>query len=775
MEAYCVKCKSKREMNNPVAAFNAISAPVTKGTCTVCGTKMNRMGRTELHEGMIPPEKKPRKPRNNRKGKLVIVESPAKARTVGRFLGKGYTVKASVGHVRDLLRSQLSVDIENNFSPKYRVPNDKRETVKELITAAKKAEQIYLATDPDREGEAIAWHLMEAAKIEPALTKRVVFHEITDGAVGEAFSHPREIDMDLVNAQQARRVLDRLVGYSLSPLLWQKVRGRLSAGRVQTVALRLIVEREREIEDFESVEYWSIAAALKQEGADQKDAFVAKLLKIDTEDFPLSSQEDTDKVLADMKGAKYKVDGVKRSQRRRKPAAPFTTSTLQQDASRKMGFTAKKTMRVAQQLYEGIDFGDGGQTGLITYMRTDSTNVSETAQTEAREYVIEKYGEEYIPKKPPKYQTKSKSAQEAHEAVRPTSPLRTPKKMKEHLTRDQNRLYQLIWQRFVASQMSSAVYDTLTVNIEGKSGSHTYLLRISGSSIKFKGFLKVYEESKDEDKKENGELGVKIPATIAEGQLLQLLNLLPEQHFTQPPPRFSEATLVRIMEEYGIGRPSTYAPTISTILTRGYVYREEKRLFPTETGFLVNDLLVEHFSDLFNPNFTAQMEEDLDEIAEGKREWHNVVSDFYQTFEPALIHAQEAIPVTKAEPEKIGRECPKCNHDLVIRWGRYGKFVSCSNFPECRYTEPILEKIGVHCPDCETGEIVLRRTRKGRIFYGCSNYPECQFTSWKRPVSNPCPSCGSLLVIQNKRKVSCLKCEETFPIESFETTGEKES
>jgi len=774
VEAYCVKCKSKREMNNPVAAFNAIGAPVTKGTCTVCGTKMNRMGRTELHEGMTPPEKKPRKPRHNRKGKLVIVESPAKARTVGRFLGKGYTVKASVGHVRDLLRSQLSVDIENNFSPKYRVPNDKREIVKELITAAKKAEQIYLATDPDREGEAIAWHLMEAAKIEPALTKRVVFHEITEGAISEAFSHPREIDMDLVNAQQARRVLDRLVGYSLSPLLWQKVRGRLSAGRVQTVALRLIVEREREIDDFESVEYWSIAAELKQEDADQKDVFVAKLLKIDNEGFPLSSQEETDTVLADMKGSKYIVGGVKRSQRRRKPAAPFTTSTLQQDASRKLGFTAKKTMRVAQQLYEGIDFGDGGQTGLITYMRTDSTNVSVTAQAEVREFVIGKYGEEYVPEKPPKYQTKSKSAQEAHEAVRPTSSLRTPKRMKEHLTRDQNRLYQLIWQRFVASQMSSAVYDTLTVNIEGKSESHTYLLRISGSSIKFKGFLKVYEESKDEENKQNGELGVKIPASIAKGQLLQLLNLLPEQHFTQPPPRFSEATLVRIMEEYGIGRPSTYAPTISTILTRGYVYREEKRLFPTETGFLVNDLLVEYFSDLFNPNFTAQMEEDLDEIAEGKREWHTVVSDFYQTFEPALIHAQEAIPVIKVEPEKIGRECPKCKHDLVIRWGRYGKFVSCSNFPECRYTEPILEKIGVHCPDCETGEIVLRRTRKGRIFYGCSNYPECQFTSWKRPISHPCPSCGSLLVIQNKRNVSCLKCEETFPIESFDALEETE-
>ena len=759
MEAYCVKCREKREIKNPEAGFNKAGAPVTKGTCTVCGIKMNRMGRTEAHEGLVPPEREPRpKKKVKRNGKLVIVESPAKARTVGRYLGKGYTVKASVGHVRDLLRSQLSVDVDNNFEPKYRVPNDKREIVKELKKDAKTSSEIYLATDPDREGEAIAWHLREALELEPDLTKRVVFHEITEGAIHHAFGEPRQIDMDLVDAQQARRVLDRLVGYSLSPLLWQKVRGRLSAGRVQSVALRLIVEREREIDNFVSEEYWSIEALVKQIAHPQNDAFRVKLARINDEEFSLPNQETVDAVIADMEKGKYLVSKVKRGERKRKPSAPFTTSTMQQDASRKLGFTSRKTMRIAQQLYEGVALDNGNQTGLITYMRTDSTNVSESAQAEAQELIKDQYGKKFLPEKPPVYKTRAKGAQEAHEAVRPTSVMRTPKELKPVLTRDQYRLYQLIWQRFVASQMAPAVFSTLSVEVEG-SATDRYLLRASGSVLKFAGFLKVYEEGKDEDST-NGEANIPIPVDIQEGEILSLEKLLPEQHFTQPPPRYTEATLVRTMEENGIGRPSTYAPTISTIQQRGYVFREEKRLYPTETGILVNDLLVQYFNDLINPQFTAHMEEDLDEISLGNREWQTVVDEFYQQFKPELDHAKEDMPEEKLEPEKIGRECPECGHDLVIRWGRYGKFVSCSNFPTCRYTEPWLEKIGVHCPDCEDGEVVKRKTKKGRTFYGCSNYPECQFTSWKQPLSTPCPHCGGTLVYNNKREAVCLKCEE---------------
>jgi DNA topoisomerase-1 len=759
VEAYCVKCREKREIKNPEAGFNKAGAPVTKGTCVVCGTKMNRMGRTDAHDGLTPPERQPRTlKKEKRNGKLVIVESPAKARTVSRYLGKGYVVKASVGHVRDLLRSQLSVDVENNYQPKYRVPNDKRDIVKELKKDAKTSSQIYLATDPDREGEAIAWHLREALELEPALTKRVVFHEITEGAIHEAFDEPRSIDMDLVDAQQARRVLDRLVGYSLSPLLWQKVRGRLSAGRVQSVALRLIVEREREIENFISEEYWSIEALVKQAADQTADSFRVKLVKIDNDDLSLPDHETVDGIIADMEQADFYVSNVKRGERKRRPSAPFTTSTLQQDASRKLGFTSRKTMRVAQQLYEGIEMEDGNQTGLITYMRTDSTNVSDVAKLEAKGLISKKYGEKYLPSKSPEYKTKAKGAQEAHEAIRPTSAMRTPKSLKSVLSRDQHRMYQLIWQRFIASQMAPAVFRTLSVEVEGKANHH-YLMRASGSVLKFAGFLKVYEEGKDEDAA-NGEENIPIPVDIQEGEALLVEKFLPEQHFTQPPPRFTEATLVRTMEENGIGRPSTYAPTISTIQARGYVYREEKRLYPTETGIIVNDLLVQYFSDLINTQFTAHMEEDLDEISLGNREWHEVVDEFYQRFKPDLDHAHEDMPEEKLEPEKVGRNCPDCGHELVIRWGRYGKFISCDNFPTCRYTEPWLEKIGVGCPDCSDGEVVKRKTKKGRTFYGCSNYPECQFTSWKQPLKSPCPNCGGTLVYNNKREAVCLQCEE---------------
>ena len=757
-----MKCKEKREIADPIADFNAANAPVTRGTCEVCGTKVYRVGRTPAHEGMAPPEKKKG---SKRKGKLVIVESPAKARTVGRYLGKGYTVKASVGHVRDLLRSSLSVDVENQFEPKYRVPNEKRSVVKELKKLAKQAETVYLATDPDREGEAIAWHLMEAAEIEPEISRRVVFHEITKPAVSEAFTNSRNIDMHLVDAQQARRVLDRLVGYSISPILWQKVRSRLSAGRVQSVALRLVVEKERAIEDFIPREYWTIEAELKPESS--QALFIARLVRLDGEEPDLPEESVVNDLLDDMLDAEYRITKIKHGERRRKPYAPYITSTLQQDAARRLGFTAKRTMALAQQLYEGLDIGEkGGTGGLITYMRTDSTHISTVAQKEVRDYVLNTYGKEYLPDSAPIYRTRVKSAQEAHEAIRPTSTLRLPVQIKSHLNRDQFRLYKLIWQRFVASQMESAVFDTVLVEVGAGTDKHQYLLRASGSILRFAGFLTVYEIAPDED--QNNEKNITIPSEVAEGQIQALERLIPEQHSTQPPPRYSEATLVQELEENGIGRPSTYAPTISTIQQRGYVAREKnKRLFPTETGILVNDLLVKHFSEVVNLQFTASMEEDLDQIAVGDRKWVEVVQTFYDKFEPQLTRAQQEIPAQKVELEKIGRQCPKCERDLVIRWGRFGKFISCSGFPECRHTEPLLEKIDVPCPDCD-GEIVKRKTRKGRVFYGCLNYPECQFTTWKRPVSPPCPKCGGLLVISNKREVMCQKCEETFLIEKFE-------
>jgi len=721
------------------------------------------MGRTEAHEGLTPPPK-PEKV-EKREGKLVIVESPAKAKTVGRFLGRGYTVRASVGHVRDLLKSQLSVNIENNFEPKYRVPNEKKEVVKELKKLAQKADEVFLATDPDREGESISWHLLEAAQIDPGRTKRVVFHEITEPAIKDAFAHPRNINMDLVDAQQARRILDRLVGYSISPILWEKVRGRLSAGRVQSVALRLIVEREREIENFVPVEYWSIHAELRPEGL--KSTFLAKLAKIDDNDPELPNEETVKPILMDLETAAFTITKVKRGERRRRPAAPFTTSTLQQEASRKLGFTAKRTMALAQGLYEGQDVGNGGATGLITYMRTDSTNVAVSAQQEAREYIAGKYGNDYLPAEAPLYKTRSANAQEAHEAIRPTSVMREPEQVKEYLEPAMYKLYRLIWQRFVASQMEAAVYNTLQVEVTGKTNDHEYLLRASGSDVKFVGFLVVYEEAKNEDAKgEEDEENVRIPAGIAEGQKQQLIHLIPEQHFTQPPPRYSEASLVQALEEDGIGRPSTYAPTISTIQQRGYVVREEKKLVPTEIGMQVNDLMQQYFPDIVDYQFTARMEEDLDMIASGQAEWVEVLHEFYHPFAEDLKKAQAEMPVTKSGPEPIGRKCPEDGGELVIRYGRFGKFISCSNFPTCRYTEPWLEKIGIRCPK-DGGELVERKTRKGRTFYGCENYPNCDFTSWKRPIKVPCPKCGGLLVIANKREAQCTNCQETFLLEAI--------
>jgi DNA topoisomerase-1 len=766
IEAYCVKCKAKRQMVDPTPVFTKRAQPATQGKCPECGTKMFRMGRTPMHEGMEPPPKpEPPKPT----GKLVIVESPTKARTVGRFLGKGYTVKASVGHVRDLLRSKLSVDVENDFKPRYRVPNEKRDVVKELSAEVEKAAEVYLATDLDREGEAIAWHLAEVLDLTQDQLRRVVFHEITKPAIDEAFSHPRGINEDLVAAQQARRILDRLVGYKLSPLLWRKVRSRLSAGRVQSVALRLIVEREREIDAFEPQEYWSIDAELSpQAAAGKKDRpiFTASLARIRGENVDLKSEGDVAPILEDLEKAIYVVSKVKKGKRRRNPSAPYTTSAMQQEASTKLRFSARKTMQMAQQLYEGIDLGDGNTEGLITYMRTDSTNVSEQAQSEARAFVTDEYGPEFLPAKPPVYKTRSKSAQEAHEAIRPTSIRRTPADVKPHLSRDQYRLYDLIWRRFIASQMKPAIYDTIRVEISaGSEEEKPYLFRASGSTLRFPGFLIVYEETRSEDEAE--ERSEQIPPLKVK-DLLDLIRLLPEQHFTQPPPRYTDASLIKDLEEYGIGRPSTYASILSTLRQRGYIVYERRRMEPTETGILVNDLLVENFGDLINVDFTAEMESELDEIANGDRDWVALMHEFYWPFAKDLKRADESIEKIE-QIEYVGRDCPDCEDgQLIVRWGRYGKFIGCTNFPDCRHTEPWLEKIGVKCPDCETGEIVERKTKRRRTFYGCSTWPECEFTSWKRPLPTPCPHCGGLLVIAKKDTAKCTVCETTYPLDEVE-------
>jgi len=776
VEAYCVKCKTKREMTEAEPTFTRSGSPATRGTCVVCGSGLYRMGRTPAHEGMTPPEsarprKKAAKSNVKRKGRLVIVESPAKARTVGRFLGGGYRVKASVGHVRDLLRSKLSVDVENDFEPRYRVPNEKRDVVKELKREAGKAEQIYLATDPDREGEAIAWHLLEAAEIDPDRVRRVVFHEITKPAIEDAFLHHRQIDMNLVDAQQARRILDRLVGYNLSPLLWSKVRSRLSAGRVQSVALRLVVDRENAIRDFEPQEYWSIDGEFLK--TDAPPAFRALLVETDGEKPGLTSESDVQTLDGELRKASYSVTMVKRGTRRRKPSAPFTTSTLQQDASRKLGFSARRTMAVAQQLYEGLDGDqeDGG--GLITYMRTDSTQVSKQAQNEARQVIADKYGQRFVPETIPQYTTKARSAQEAHEAIRPTSVRREPDAVRAYLNDAQFKLYRLVWTRFVASQMRPAEYDTLRMEVGGSSPEHAFLFRVTASSLRFSGFLEVYEEQdpgSNGGSEEDSRVAVldQLPR-LEVGDRVDLIGIYPEQHFTQPPARFSEASLVKALEENGIGRPSTYAPILTTLQQRGYVRRESRRLVPTEIGETVNQLLVDHFPEIVDLGFTARMEDELDKIAEGDLAWVDVIREFYEPFAVQMERAAEEMPEVKPEPEMLDRMCPECGNQLMIRHGRFGKFIGCSNFPECRHTEPWLEKIGVTCP-VDGGELVERRTRRGRVFYGCANYPECDFTSWKRPLPQPCPNCGSLMVVEGRDQASCTQCERKYDLEALQSS-----
>lgn len=803
---YCFKCKEKHPMVNPQAEWSAHGAPGVRGTCANCGGAMYKAMRTPEHDALPKPEnikrtrkpaakkgatkkgatkkggksartkvakaKKPAaegtavaaaKPAPRRSGKLVVVESPAKAKTIGRYLGKGYVVKSSVGHVRDLLKSRLSVDVDNNFEPEYRVSNDKRDVVKELKEAAARATEIYLATDPDREGEAIAWHVREAAEMDPARTRRVEFHEITKPAIQKAFEQPRDIDMDRVNAQQARRILDRLVGYKLSPLLWRKVHGRLSAGRVQSVAVRLVVDREREIQQFVVEEYWTLAAELSQQptaGERSRPSFTAKLFKLNGEDPVFRQQAEVQPHLDVLVDAHWVVGEVRLGKRTRRPAAPFTTSTLQQEASRRLSFNTDKTMRIAQQLYEGIDLGDSdGAVGLITYMRTDSVTVSAEAQSEARAYIGKRFGASYVPVKPPEYKTKTKGAQEAHEAVRPTSVMRAPQQVKEHLSRDQHRLYTLIWDRFVASQMAPARYDTVSADVWAGNQAvaaekRPYLFRATGSTLEFPGFLALYEESRPDDKPDDGEN--QVPPSLKTQEQLDLRRLLPEQHFTQPPPRFSEATLVKALEENGIGRPSTYASIISTIQQRGYVDREERRLIPTETGQVVNDLLVEYFPDIVSVDFTARLEDELDKIAEGDP-WTPVVGSFYGQFVEKLEIADESIPKIEVqrEQELVGRDCPTCGSPLVYREGRYGRFIGCSTFPKCRFTEQIV-KVMATCP--RGGQIVERRTKRGKVFFGCNRYPDCEWRSWYKPVADTNSHCDGVLVQVNETKTECVAC-----------------
>jgi DNA topoisomerase-1 len=769
IEAYCVKCKTKREMLNPEPVYTRTGTPGTKGECSVCGTSLFRMGLTDAHANIPVPEivEKPKRSKKSsaktgktsktgkagkkraatrRSGKLVIVESPAKARSVGHFLGKGYTVKASKGHVRDLLVTQLSVDVDNDFEPTYRVPNDKRDIVKELKAAVDSADEIYLATDPDREGEAIAWHLIAATDLDEDRVKRVVFHEITKPAVAHAFEQPRHVNMNLVNAQQARRILDRLVGYTLTELLWDRVRNRLSAGRVQSIALRLVVEREREVEAFVPEEYWTLDAQLEKQngnGVPNNKSFVARLMKINGEDVAFGTEGDVQQHLETLERSLYVISDVKHGTRKRRPSAPFTTSTMQQEASRRLGFSAKRTMQIAQQLYEGIELGDGETVGLITYMRTDSTNVSEQAQQEARQYIQNRFGKDHVPAKPPQYKTKTKAAQEAHEAIRPTSVTNIPDALKKALSRDQFRLYQLIWERFVASQMANAIYNTVRVDIGAglTTDDMPYSFRVSGSTIKFSGFLALYEDARDEDAAVNEDEGRLLPE-LTVNEMLNLLQLLPEQHFTQPPPRYTEASLVRTLEEFGIGRPSTYAPTVAVIQDRDYVVNEDKRLIPTETGKIVNDLLVKFFPTVMDYQFTAHMENELDDIAEGHMEWRPMLGEFYTPFAQRLENAREKMPRV-AQEEHVGRDCPVSGHPLVIRYGRWGKFIGCSDYPNCRYTEPYLERTGVVCPQCgeeHGGELIVRKTKRGRTFYGCSRYPECDYSVWKLPKQEKAPS-----------------------------------
>ena len=661
---------------------------------------------------------------------LVIVESPSKARTISKFLGRSYRVMASQGHLIDLPRSKLGIDVENGFTPSYITIRGKGKLLKELKEAGKKTKRIYLAAAPDREGEAICWHLSQALQLDENEPCRVEFNEITKTAIKEAFKNPRPIDFNRVDAQQARRILDRLVGYQISPLLWRNIRSGLSAGRVQSVAVRLICEREEEIRNFEPEEYWTLEALLQANGPGTR--FKALLERDQEGKIELSSREQVDAVLQALQGCSFVVEKITRQRRLRRPAAPFTTSSLQQEAASKLGFTTRKTMLLAQQLYEGITIGRGQAVGLITYMRTDSTRVSAQAQADARELISSRFRSDFIPPQPPVYRSR-KGAQEAHEAIRPTDVRRDPEAMQQYLTRDQARLYKLIWDRFIASQMAPAEYDQVRVSIAA--GSYTF--KATGSSLLFPGFLLLYRSAESEEEK--------VLPPLAEGQELTMVELLPEQHFTQPPPRYTEATLVKTLEEKGIGRPSTYVPIIETIQSRGYVEKENKAFVPTELGFVIVDLLKEYFPEIMDVGFTAQMESRLDEIEEGKIERLTVLNDFYRTFKERLAVAEQEIKHIELTAEVSSETCPQCSRNLIYKHGRFGRFLACPGYPECKYTKNIVKEVGVPCPLCG-GPLVERHSKKGRLFYGCGNFPECRFSLWDKPLPENCPRCGALLV-----------------------------
>jgi len=665
---------------------------------------------------------------------LVIVESPTKAKTIKRFLGRGYTVKSSMGHVRDLPKSQFGVDVENGFEPKYITIRGKGEILKEIREEAKKSTKVLLGTDPDREGEAIAWHLQQILNLDETKPHRIQFNEITKPAIKNAVAQPRIIDKAKVDAQQARRVLDRLVGYNLSPLLWKKVRKGLSAGRVQSVAVKMILEREREIQDFEPEEYWSLTAIL----AKGKQEFEANLAQKNGKKFIIHTEEEMSGVLAEIKGAEFIVNSVNKRKRKRKPSPPLVTSTLQQEASKRYNFTARKTMMIAQQLYEGIDLGSKqGSVGLISYIRTDSTRISDEAREKCNQYIAEKFGKEYVPATPNIYGS-PKKAQEAHEAIRPTSPEREPEQIKDRLTRDQYKLYTLIWERFVASQMEPAVLNTTAVDISA--GEYTF--KATGSTVDFPGFLQLFFVRKSKGVSDVSET---LLPEVKEGDNLKVKSLDPKQHFTQPPARYTEASLVKALEELGIGRPSTYAPIIETIVSRGYVVREDKQFYPTELGSVVIDLLDDYFEEILDVEFTANLENKLDLVEAGELEWKEVISDFYQPFNRELERAEKEIGQIEVRDEVTDKLCEKCGRNMVIKYGRYGKFLACPGFPECRNAKPFLEEIGVSCPVCG-GKIVLRRSKKGRKFYGCENFPDCDYTSWNKPTNETCPECNTRLV-----------------------------
>jgi DNA topoisomerase-1 len=694
---------------------------------------------------------------------LVIVESPAKAKTIKKYLGSKFTVLASVGHIRDLPKSKLGVDIEKDFDPEYITVRGKGDVLKQLRDAKKKATRVYLAADPDREGESIAWHLAEYLNIDPSEECRVVFNEITKDAIKEAFKSPRKIDMNLVNAQQARRILDRIVGYKISPLLWKKVKKGLSAGRVQSVTVKLIIDREREIEAFVEKEYWSIHVTL----SNGKQSFTAAFKKFKGADHELPNEQAVQDILDHINGKPFVVSKVTEKEVRRQPAAPFITSTLQQEAASKLNFRTSKTMSVAQRLYEGLDVGKEGSVGLITYMRTDSTRVSQTAQDEARQHILQTYGASFVPPQARNFAKKNNSqAQDAHEAIRPTAVTRTPEDVKPYLDRDQYRLYKLIWERFVASQMADAMLDTVSVDVTA--GDATF--RCSGEKLKFAGFKKLYEENVEKDDAAPVEQEKYLPG-MKEQEVLAWEHTETKQHFTQPPPRYSEAKLIKELEENGIGRPSTYAATLETIQKRGYVALENKKFFPTEMGRLVNDLMEQFFADIMDVDFTAGLENKLDGVEEGNNDRVNVLHDFYRPFSDLVVRAEDEMHDVVLQDEISDELCEKCGRHMVFKLGRFGKFLACSGFPDCRNAKPIIKTSGVQCPDCQTGMLAERKSKKGRLFFGCTNYPTCSFTLFDRPIKIACPQCQSLLVQKKGRgglRAVCTACDFNEPLELVE-------